>query len=180
MISASPFCTIIIIGYSNFATFTATPSPKSRSPKVARKEDGTVVKKTFKPIEDSGRISERVSYYSFFLWYYQSGDQNLIVSSNTLHSGNSTKHVCSVKEPRGESAVGDDGGGRHHWSVSSSLWMVIMDHVNNNTNTWMMIMSPTTPTLMPPTRQTAIVVTTGLNQGPTVGVSAIVRAGALT
>ena len=41
-----------------------------------------------------------------------------------------------------------------------------MDHVNNNTNTWMMIMSPTTPTLMPPTRQTAIVVTTGINQGP--------------
>ena len=39
-------------------------SPKSPSPKVARKEDGTVVKKTFKPIEDSGRISERVRYYS--------------------------------------------------------------------------------------------------------------------
>ena len=55
-----------------------------------------------------------------------------------------------------------------------------MDHVYNNTNTWMMIMSTTTPTLMPPTRQTAIVVTAGLNHGPTVVVSAIVRAGALT
>ena len=58
--------------------------------------------------------------------------------------------------------------------------MVVTDHVNDNTSTWMLVMSPTTPTVMPSTRQTAIVVTTGLNQGPTVVVSANVQAGALT
>ena len=40
-------------------------------------------------------------------------------------------------------------------------WMVVTDHVNDNTSTGMVIMSPTTPTLMSPTPQTAIVVTTG-------------------
>ena len=36
-----------------------------------------------------------------------------------FYSGDAAKHLCAVKEPGGENAVGKDGGGGHNWQVPS-------------------------------------------------------------
>ena len=42
-----------------------------------------------------------------------------------LHSGDASKHLCSVKEPGGADAVGEDGGGRHYRQVHDSIFVII-------------------------------------------------------